>query len=236
MADTNHPWSWPSITAGIFVGVVAGVTATLITQWIIRLNYGDTQSGHAEATVTATSTAAATATATTTVTVTADPGSNGDSSDPSNSGSLPAGQQFLVDQKSSNPKGSVDPNRSPRVDGKLYPHSIRTRCYSRCVENSTSIEYGIGSQYSTLTMTIGVDVDEGDSKQIIRFNVWLIGVAGAEDNPAMTEVRKAGEKKEVSVPLKGASRVRLETLYGGEDPKEARDMEIVAVWGTPILS
>ena len=234
MTDTNHPWSWPSITAGIFVGVVAGVTATLITQWIIRLNYGDTQGGHAETAVTATSTAVATAT--TTVTVTADPGSSGDSSDPSNSDSLPAGQQFLVDLKPSNLKGSVDPNRSPRVDGKLYPHSIRTCCYSRCVENSTSIEYGIGSQYSTLTMTIGVDADEGDGKQIIRFNVWLIGVAGAEDNPAITEVRKAGEKKEVSVPLKGASRVRLETLYGGEDPKEARDMEIVAVWGTPILS
>lgn len=234
MTDTNHPWSWPSITAGIFVGVVAGVTATLITQWIIRLNYGDTQGGHAETTVTATSTAVATAT--TTVTVTANSGSNGDSSDPSNSGSLPAGQQFLVDLKPSNLKGSVDPNRSPRVDGKLYPHSIRTRCYSRCVENSTSIEYGIGSQYSTLTMTIGVDADEGDGKQIIKFNVWLIGVSGGEDKPAVTEVRKAGEKKEISVPLNGASRVRLETLYGGEDPKEAENMEIVAVWGTPILS
>ena len=234
MTDTNHPWSWPSITAGIFVGVVAGVTATLITQWIIRLNYGDTQGGHAETTVTATSTAVATAT--TTVTVTANSGSNGDSSDPSNSGSLPAGQQFLVDLKPSNLKGSVDPNRSPRVDGKLYPHSIRTRCYSRCVENSTSIEYGVGSQYSTLTMTIGVDADEGDGKQIIKFNVWLIGVSGGEDKPAVTEVRKAGEKKEISVPLNGASRVRLETLYGGEDPKEAENMEIVAVWGTPILS
>lgn len=234
MTDTNHPWAWTKVTSKIFVGVVVGVLVTLITQWIIRLNSGDTQGGHAEATVTATSTV--TATATTTVTVTADSGSNGDSSDPSNSGSLPAGQQFLVDLKPSNLKGSVDPNRSPRVDGKLYPHSIRTRCYSRCVENSTSIEYGVGSQYSTLTMTIGVDADEGDGKQIIKFNVWLIGVSGGEDKPAVTEVRKAGEKKEISVPLNGASRVRLETLYGGEDPKEAENMEIVAVWGTPILS
>ena len=234
MTDTNHPWAWTKVTSKIFVGVVVGVLVTLITQWIIRLNSGDTQGGHAEATVTATSTV--TATATTTVTVTADSGSNGDSSDPSSSESLPAGQQFLVDLKYSNLKGLIDPNRSPRVDGKLYPRSIRTRCYSRCVENSSSIEYGVGSQYSTLTMTIGVDADEGDSKQIIRFNVWLIGVPGAEDNPAVTEVRKAGEKKEISVPLKGASRIRLETLYGGEDPKEARDMEVVAVWGTPILS
>ena len=234
MTDTNHPWAWTKVTSKIFVGVVVGVLVTLITQWIIRLNSGDTQGGHAEATVTATSTV--TATATTTVTVTADSGSNGDSSDPSNSGSLPAGQQFLVDLKPSNLKGSVDPNRSPRVDGKLYPHSIRTRCYSRCVENSTSIEYGVGSQYSTLTMTIGVDADEGDGKQIIKFNVWLIGVSGGEDKPAVTEVRKAGEKKEISVPLNGASRVRLETLYGGEDPKEAENMEIVDVWGTPILS
>lgn len=85
-------------------------------------------------------------------------------------------------------------------------------------------------------MTIGVDADEGDGKQIIKFNVWLIGVSGGEDKPAVTEVRKAGEKKEISVPLNGASRVRLETLYGGEDPKEAENMEIVAVWGTPILS
>ena len=52
----------------------------------------------------------------------------------------------------------------------------------------------------------------------------------------MTEIRKAGEKKEISVPLKGASRIRLETLYGGEDPKEAKEMEVAAVWGTPILS
>ena len=106
MTDTNHPWSWPSITAGIFVGVVAGVTATLITQWIIRLNYGDTQGGHAETAVTATSTAVATAT--TTVTVTADPGSSGDSSDPSNSDSLPAGQQFLVDLKPSSQRTFED--------------------------------------------------------------------------------------------------------------------------------
>mgnify|MGYP000870531924 FL=1 len=234
MTDTNHPWSWPSITAGIFVGVVAGVTATLITQWIIRLNYGDTQGGHTETTVTATSTAVATAT--TTVTVTADPGSSGDSSDPSNSDSLPAGQQFLVDQKSSNPKGSVKTNESPRIDGKMYPRSIRTYCVNRCVQYPSSIEYGIGSNYSTLTTTVGVDADNGDSKQIIKFNVWLIGVSGGEDKPAVTEVRKAGEKKEISVPLNGASRVRLETLYGGEDPKEAENMEIVAVWGTPILS
>lgn len=237
MTDTNHPWSWPSITAGIFVGVVAGVTATLITQWIIRLNYGDTQSGHAEATVTATSTAAATATATTTVTVTADPGSNGDSSDPSNPASLPAGQQFLVNLEPSNsPKGWVETDKSPRIDGKIYHHSIRTNCSRQCVEHPSSIEYGIGSEYSTLTTTIGVDADDGDSRQIIKFNVWLIGVPGAEDKPAVTEIRKAGEKKEISVPLKGASRIRLETLYGGEDPKEAKEMEVAAVWGTPILS
>ena len=123
MANSNHPWSWTKVTSKIFVGVVVGVLVTLITQWVIRLNSGDTQGGHAEATVTATSTV--TATATTTVTVTANPGSNGDSSDPSNSGSLPAGQQFLVDQKSSNPKGSVKTNESPRIDGKMYPHSIR---------------------------------------------------------------------------------------------------------------
>lgn len=235
MTDTNHPWSWPSITAGIFVGVVAGITATLITQWIIRLNYGDTQSGHAEATVTATSTAAATAT--TTVTVTADPGSNGDSSDPSNPVSLSAGQQFLVNLEPSNsPKGWVEKDKSPRIDGKIYHHSIRTNCSRQCVEYPSSIEYGIGSEYSTLTTTIGVDADDGDSRQIIKFNVWLIGVPGAEDKPAVTEVRRAGEKKEISVPLKGASRIRLETLYGGEDPKEAKEMEVAAVWGTPILS
>ena len=235
MTDTNHPWSWPSITAGIFVGVVAGITATLITQWIIRLNYGDTQSGHAEATVTATSTAAATAT--TTVTVTADPGSNGDSSDPSNPVSLSAGQQFLVNLEPSNsPKGWVETDKSPRIDGKIYHHSIRTNCSRQCVEYPSSIEYGIGSEYSTLTTTIGVDADDGDSRQIIKFNVWLIGVPGAEDKPAVTEVRRAGEKKEISVPLKGASRIRLETLYGGEDPKEAKEMEVAAVWGTPILS
>ena len=235
MTDTNHPWSWPSITAGIFVGVVAGITATLITQWIIRLNYGDTQSGHAEATVTATSTAAATAT--TTVTVTADPGSNGDSSDPSNPVSLSAGQQFLVNLEPSNsPKGWVETDKSPRIDGKIYHHSIRTNCSRQCVEYPSSIEYGIGSEYSTLTTTIGVDADDGDSRQIIKFNVWLIGVPGAEDKPAVTEVRRAGENKEISVPLKGASRIRLETLYGGEDPKEAKEMEVAAVWGTPILS
>lgn len=235
MTDTNHPWSWPSITAGIFVGVVAGVTATLITQWIIRLNYGDTQGGHAETTVTATSTAVATAT--TTVTVTANSGSNGDSSDPSNSGSLPAGQQFLVNLEPSNsPKGWVETDKSPRIDGKIYHHSIRTNCSRQCVEHPSSIEYGIGSEYSTLTTTIGVDADDGDSRQIIKFNVWLIGVPGAEDKPAATEIRKAGEKKEISVPLKGASRIRLETLYGGEDPKEAKEMEVAAVWGTPILS
>jgi hypothetical protein len=104
------------------------------------------------------------------------------------------------------------------------------------VEHPSSIEYGIGSEYSTLTTTIGVDADDGDSRQIIKFNVWLIGVPGAEDKPAVTEIRKAGEKKEISVPLKGASRIRLETLYGGEDPKEAKEMEVAAVWGTPILS
>lgn len=232
MTDSNRPWWWKRITADIFVGIVSGIITILIGQWISHSNSNNVVDPPSEPTVTAT----ATATATTTVTVTANPGSNGDSSDPSNSGSLPAGQQFLVDLKPSNLKGSVDPNRSPRVDGKLYPHSIRTRCYSRCVENSTSIEYGMGSQYSTLTMTIGVDADEGDGKQIIKFNVWLIGVSGGEDKPAVTEVRKAGEKKEISVPLNGASRVRLETLYGGEDPKEAENMEIVAVWGTPILS
>lgn len=236
MTDSNRPWWWKRITADIFVGIVSGIITILIGQWISHSNSNNVVDPPSEPTVTATATITTTATATTTVTVTANPGSNGDSSDPSNSGSLPAGQQFLVDLKPSNLKGSVDPNRSPRVDGKLYPHSIRTRCYSRCVENSTSIEYGMGSQYSTLTMTIGVDADEGDGKQIIKFNVWLIGVSGGEDKPAVTEVRKAGEKKEISVPLNGASRVRLETLYGGEDPKEAENMEIVAVWGTPILS
>lgn len=235
MTASKHPWSWTKVTSKIFVGVVVGVLVTLITQWVIRLNSGDTQGGHAEATVTATSTV--TATATTTVTVTANPGSNGDSSDPSNSGSLPAGQQFLVNLEPSNsPKGWVETDKSPRIDGKIYHHSIRTNCSRQCVEHPSSIEYGIGSEYSTLTTTIGVDADDGDSRQIIKFNVWLIGVPGAEDKPAVTEIRKAGEKKEISVPLKGASRIRLETLYGGEDPKEAKEMEVAAVWGTPILS
>lgn len=230
MTDSNRPWWWKRITADIFVGIVSGIITILIGQWISHSNSNNVVDPPSEPTVTATATITTTATATTTVTVTApNPDSDG--------GSVPStGQQFLVDQKSSNPKGSVKTNESPRIDGKMYPHSIRTYCVNRCVQYPSSIEYGIGSNYSTLTTTVGVDADNGDSKQIIKFNVWLIGVSGGEDKPAVTEVRKAGEKKEISVPLNGASRVRLETLYGGEDPKEAENMEIVAVWGTPILS
>lgn len=117
----------------------------------------------------------------------------------------------------------------------LYPHSLITPCSNNCVDKPNFIEYGLSQGYSRLEVTVGIEADRGSSEQIVIFKVKLIGLPGGGEKEAYNKKITFGQEEKISIPLEGATRIRLETLYGGENAAHARDLSINPVWGTPTI-
>ena len=240
MSSKNRHWNVGNITAGIFIAVVAGLIGHAI--------HGAQISRTAE-----TSTSTVTVTATpppATVTVTATPtaddpqgGATGTSKPvPSPSGSESGG----VDGSSPEDTLLLAPlkpadgyqfgrDQSYRIGTVLYPHSLSTFCHNFCLDNPKYVEYGISEGYTRFTAKVGIDGDKGSSNQVVIFRVKLIGAPEGDDQIAFEKTISLGGETDIDIPLKGAVRIRMETVYGGSDSKDAIDLSLHPVWGTPTL-
>ena len=116
-----------------------------------------------------------------------------------------------------------------------YPHSLITPCGHDCQNIPTFIEYGLGQGYSRFEATVGIDANKGSSEQIVTFKVKLIGLPGGGEKEAYSKEIGLGQEEKINIPLEGATRIRLETLYGGKNPAHARDLSLNPVWGTPTI-
>ena len=239
MSDKNHAWSWPSISAGIFIGAVGAFIGGLLVAIVMNMFFVKSDSA---------STSTSTVTvgpppATVTVTATsgedspkqpADTSSPGAPQPEGTGGSMPDDVLLLASLK------LADGNRfgndeSYKIGTVLYPHSLSTFCNNFCLKNPTFIEYGISKGYSRFTAKVGIDGGSGSSGQIVTFRVKLIGTSEGGDQVAFEKTISLGGETDVDVPLKGAVRIRLETVYGGSDSKDAVDLSLYPVWGTPAF-
>ena len=116
-----------------------------------------------------------------------------------------------------------------------YPHSLITPCGHDCLNQPNFIEYGLAQGYSRFEATVGIDANKGSSEQIAIFKVILIGLPGGGEKEAYNKKITFGQEEKISIPLEGATRIRLETLYGGSNPDHARNLSLNPVWGTPTI-
>lgn len=155
-------------------------------------------------------------------------------SGPSTPQSTAPASLFLAQQKVAyGEKFGLDETR--KIGTVLYPHSLITPCSNNCMDKPNFIEYGLSQGYSRLEVTVGIDADRGSSEQVVIFKVKLIGLPGGGEKEAYSKKITFGQEEKINVPLEGATRIRLETLYGGENTTHARNLSINPVWGTPTI-
>lgn len=247
--SSGNEWTWPSISAGVFIAVVGAVVGGLLVAGISPVLFPSRNESAASSVSTVTvEPPAVTATATVTVTATppvgppavvARPPTDGpDTPSPPRRDPTETGAEdvlLLSSLRSAVSSSLAVSHGSYKIGGSLYPDSIDTDCSSRCLDNPSFIEYGIPEGYSRFRSVIGINQDKGSSDQVVTFRVRLIGLPGGGSKDYVEENVALGRDSEFDIPLEGATRIRLETYYGGSDPKEAKDMRIYPVWGTPAF-
>lgn len=244
MSGENRAWTWPSISAGVFIGAVGAFIGGLFVAIVSNVLFSTKTDSDPSptsavtvepppATVTVTVCPSGAPSEKPTVTPTASPSSGG-------SELGVAGESSPDDILLLAPLRPADGYRSGRgrsykIGTVLYPHSLSTFCNNSCLDNPKYIEYGISEGYSRFTAKIGIDGDNGSSKQVVTFRVKLIGTSDGNDQTAFEKTISLGGEADVDVSLKGAVRIRLETAYGGSDSKDAVNLSLHPVWGTPAL-
>ena len=155
-------------------------------------------------------------------------------SGPSTPQSTAPASLFLAQQKvADGQRLGLDETR--KIGTVLYPHSLITPCSNNCMDQPNFIEYGLSQGYSRLEVTVGIDADRGSSEQKVTFKVKLIGLPGGGEKEAYNKEITFGQEEKINIPLEGATRIRLETLYSGNNTTHAKNLSINPVWGTPTI-
>ncbi|TCK65775.1 NPCBM/NEW2 domain-containing protein [Curtobacterium sp. PhB136] len=163
-------------------------------------------------------------------------------SEPSEGTQAPSPQpavQYLASLAPIDTSTDVDPAEIVPIGGTTYPHSVQYSCFTFCNDPNGVIEYNLGKKFTRFTVTVGGDDNAEAAAGTGYFAVYLDGTLATQVSV------NNGEPKEISVPVTGVLRLRLE-VGGSKTPDSPMQAGVNAagglsetlpdlVWGSPKL-